>query len=124
MKKFLLCALMLIVGCCLFVGCENDEYGGFSKSDFVGKWKHNYSIHQIHTDGSITTQWSIDNSTTYGKWSYNKKQNTFSISYNHNNGATYVFLVQSITYDKITLINMDNSGGISDYPGVSTMTRQ
>lgn len=42
MKKFLLCAVIAIVGCCLFSSCEKDD-GGMSNSELVGTWYFEYS---------------------------------------------------------------------------------
>ena len=41
MKKFLLCTLIVIVGCCIFTSCEKE--GSMSKSEIVGEWFAEYS---------------------------------------------------------------------------------
>ena len=59
MKKFLLCALIVIVGCCTFTSCEKE--GSMSKSEIAGEWQAKivYS-----SDNSVTHNLTLRNNGT------------------------------------------------------------
>ena len=66
MKKFFLCALIVIVGCCLFSSCEKE--GSMSKSEIVGEWFAEYR------DSYRTIQWTLDfDSNKKGNFKYMTK---------------------------------------------------
>ena len=113
MKKLLLCVVIAIVSC-IFSSCEKSEDGQFRKSDFVGTWRYGRIKHVLRSGGSLYSDWYYyggdGNGTSSGEWYYNKNQNTLSLQYDGSSGATYVYVVQSVSYDRIVLLSMDTAG--------------
>ena len=82
MKKFLLYAVMIIAGCCLFTACEkdNDGSGSLKKSDMYGTWYSNSS--HIDCDKLIFNRdgtYLFDGYYTSdkGTWSFDGKSRTW-----------------------------------------------
>ena len=126
MKKLLLCVVIAIASC-IFSSCEKSEDGQFRKSDFVGTWRNGSIKHVLSSGGSLYTDWCYyggnRNDTSSGEWYYNKKQNTLSLQYSGYNGASYVFVVQSVSNDRIVLLSIgDHEGTYS--AGTYTFHRQ
>ncbi len=59
MKKILLCALMVIMGCCLLSSCEKEDNGILKKSDLYGTW-HRYDESQLIMTINKNGTYSID----------------------------------------------------------------
>ena len=111
MKKFLLCTLMLIVGCCLFSACEKDGdgSGGLKKSDMYGTWYSNFS-HQdcdkliFNRDGTYLFDGYY---TSYrGNWSFDGSSRTWIE--HREDGKSYTNIIH--TLNDHTLSYTDNYG--------------
>ena len=120
MKKFLLCAVIAIVGCCLFSSCEKDE-GAYKQSSFVGTWYDGPYHRWVFTKGGSITMY-FNEGTPYastlhdsGTYSYNKSQNTLALTITKRSSRhegiyyTKLYIVQSISAGQIVLI--DSSDG-------------
>ena len=85
MKKFLLCAVIAIVGCCLFSSCEKDE-GAYKQSSFVGTWYEGPYHRWVFTKGGSITKYFNEGASNVSTWhdsgtySYNKSQNTLALT--------------------------------------------
>lgn len=119
MKKFLLCAVIAIVGCCLFSSCEKDE-GEYKQSSFVGTWYEGPYHRWVFTKGGSITKYfneGASNASTWhdsGTYSYNKNQNTLALTITQRSSRkdvyyTALYIVQSISAGQIVLI--DSSDG-------------
>lgn len=120
MKKFLLCAVIAIVGCCLFSSCEKDE-GAYKQSSFVGTWYEGPYHRWVFTKGGSITIYrneGASNASTWhdsGTYSYNKSQNTLALTITQRSSRyegiyyTKLYIVQSISAGQIVLI--DSSDG-------------
>ena len=118
MKKILLCALMVIMGCCLLSSCEKDE-GAYKQSSFVGTWYEGPYHRWVFTKGGSITKYfneGASNATTWwrsGTYSYNKSQNTLALTITRDSYEnvyyTKLYIVQNISAGQIVLI--DSSDG-------------
>ena len=122
MKKFLLCAVIAIVGCCLFSSCEKDE-GAYKQSSFVGTWYEGPYHRWVFTKGGSITMYyneGVTGAGAYpfhdsGTYSYNKSQNTLALTITQRSNPyediyyTELYIVQSISAGQIVLI--DSSDG-------------
>ena len=120
MKKFLLCAVIAIVGCCLFSSCEKDE-GAYKQSSFVGTWYEGLYHRWVFTKGGSITKYFNEGASNVSTWhdsgtySYNKSQNTLALTITKRSSRyediyyTKLYIVQSISAGQIVLI--DSSDG-------------
>ena len=116
MKKFLLCAVLAIVGCCLFSSCEKDE-----GASFVGTWYEGPYHRWVFTKGGSITMYfneGSSNASTFhdsGTYSHNKSQNTLALTITKRSSRsediyyTKLYIIQSISAGQIVLI--DSSDG-------------
>lgn len=114
MKKILLCALMVIMGCCLLSSCEKDE-GAYKQSSFVGTWDEGPYNRWVFTKGGAITMYYNEGAAVAspfhdsGTYSYNKSQNTLTLTITNRSGhssfyRTTLFIVQNISAEQIVLI--------------------
>ena len=58
MKKFLLCTLIVIVGCCIFTSCEKESY---NMKSYVGEWQ---AIMVFSSENIVTHNLTLRNNST------------------------------------------------------------
>ena len=114
MKKILLCALMAIMGCCIFTSCEKEGSGIESK--LVGTWyvkySDSYKTMTLGKDGSYNCTYS-DGQYRKGYYVYYWKSKTLRVNIEaipHNNGAySTTYIIEKLTPSELVLFDTSDA---------------
>lgn len=116
MKKFLLCAVIAILGCCLFSSCEKE--GSWAESKLVGKWyteyrnSNSYGTMTLGKDGSYNYTHS-SGQYRKGYYIYSPKSKTLYVDIEaipHNNGAySRTYIIEKLTSSELVLFNTNEA---------------
>lgn len=105
MKKILLCALMVIMGCCLLSSCEKEDNGILKKSNLYGTW-HRYDDSQLIMTINRNGTYSIDGytgGTVGGKWSL--EINSRIWIQHRNDGRNFTNIIQTLDKHNFSFID-------------------